>query len=499
MATPMAPAPSTTMSANTRARKYRASKHPKRTTRDAGTIRTGAGYVRISKIAGRPDQISDEIQKRAIIGMAIAKGIDPDGIIWFYDYGQSAWEDKSPRPGFRDSLEAIRTGKRNTLLAYRVDRIYRNHRAMMALRDDLDEWGGSLILASEGVDTWDEENIATRITFSMHAALAEQESATKSERMTDWHAERLEDKTGALPPGGPRPYGYIRERIPAVGRDGTVPSLAIDRAEAKVIRAAAKRILDGEGLKGVAASLECPSGRKLSRTGLKHILTSETTAGLRFDGTTHYVGNWPPILDREQWDALCATLHDPNRLTPGPRSERRHLLAGMITCGVCGSIMYTRTHTTGPRYGCSAATCFNSIVATAADDAVFKHMSENIDPTTWATMRASGRGNQANVIEAFNRKLAIITDDYINGPASPDADAEYKRARAMIHASITKAQESTPMELPDVDDWITAWREGMEIDHKRLIINAWFETLTLAPHVKGITPSDRLSYKWRNA
>lgn len=483
-----------TVTANQRARSYRKVRQANASADHQGIVRTGVGYVRISKIAGRPDQVSDEIQKRAIIGSAIGKGIDPDGIMWFYDYGQSAWENKSPREGFKKALETIRTGKRNTLIAYRVDRIYRNHTAMIDLRDDVHGWGGGLIFASENVDTWDDDNFATRLTFDMHAHLAEQESAIKSERMTDWHVERINDATGSLPPGGPRPFGYTRNRIAAIGRDGTVPSLAINDDEATVIRDAAAMVMDGRGLKGIATELQS-NGVKVSRSGLKHILTSETTAGLRFDGTMHHTGNWPAILDRNMWEALCATLSDPQRLTAGPRGERRHMLAGLITCADCGHIMRSRTHTKGPRYGCSGSKCYNSIDAHQADTAIFNHLVANVDADAWRRAKESGTGNQASVIESFKRKLSVITDTYINS-TDPDAEQEYHRARADIHARMSAAKESAPVALPDVDDFVAAW-PTMDVDARRLVVNAWFESLTLDRYRQGIAPTDRINYTWR--
>lgn len=475
--------------ANQRARTYRTNGHNETPAPIDPTDRRAVIYVRVSK--ARDDMSSPDIQRDACERHALAHGwqlvSEP-----LFDEGESAFMGKAPRPQFRKALELIRTGVANTLIVYKLDRFMRDAYTAVSVKRDIQSWGGSLVSASEGIDTADTGNPMAGVLFSILTSLAEIESQTKSDRIKDWHAGRYNRTGGALPPGGPRPFGYERKRI-----DAKTTTLIINQAEADIIETAATRILDGEGLKGVAESLSTPE-RKISRSGLKHILTSETTTGLRFDGTTHHEGNWPAILDRPIWEQLCATLNDPTRLTAGPRGERRHLLAGLITCGMCDAPLYSRTHPKGMRYGCSARSCYNSISCKAADKAILDHLRTNIDVDTWNAMRASGRGNQADVIESFKRKLAVVTDTYLASKGTPDDESEYHRARDIINAQIQNAQDSAPIELPDVDDVMAAW-PTMDVDARRLVVNAWFESITLDAYAQGLTPDDRLSFAKRNS
>lgn len=474
--------PQAPRSANARARGYRKSNHGSATPVIDPNDRRVVIYVRVSK--ARDDMTSPAVQVDYCKAHAKRMGwqVVAEPLI---DEGESAYAGKAPRPMFQRALDLVRTGAANTLMVYKLDRFMRDASSAVRVKDSLHGWGGALVSASEALDTADPSG-TTVVMFSVLSSLAEIESRTKSDRMAHWHAARYVREGGALPPGGPRPYGYTRKRI-----DDTTTTLEIVESEATKVRDAAARVLNGEGLKSIADE------GTFSRTGLKHILTSETTTGLRFDGTTHHEGNWEPILDRDTWERLCATLNDPNRLTAGPRGERRHMLAGLMTCGACGSVMYSRTHPKGPRYGCSARKCYNSISTRAADAAVYEHMLANIDGETWATMRASGRGNQADVVDGFKRKLAVITDTYINGPSSPEAEADYVNAKAMLNDRIRQAQEAEPMALPDVHDWVSAWRT-MDVDAKRLIVNAWFDKLTVDSYAQGMSTDDRLGFTYRS-
>lgn len=424
-------------------------------------------YVRISK--HRDNETSTESQERICRDWCARHGIEVVAV--FVDSGESAFANKAPRAEFKRALDMVRTHAANTMVVYKLDRFMRDASTAVRVRDDVHTWNGSLVSATEGIDTADRSNPVSGIVFMILAQLAEMESQTKSDRIRDWHHGNIHREDGALPPGGPRPYGYERAR-----NTNDDPTLVVCEDEARTIHDAARMILNGMGLKGVAAELSTHGDKRFTRTGLKHILTSETTAGYRYDGTTHYKGNWTPILDDATWQLLCQTLNDPERLTAGPRGERRHLLSGMMHCGTCGNVMRMRTHYKGPRYGCTAAKCYNSIAVTQADAAVTDFVFASLDAGTWDALRHSGRGFDPAVVDGYKARLRKLTAMYAAGAMEDD---EYETGREVINDQLRKAQETEYMELPDIADvradWDRTHDDGtpiVDVDGKRLVISA---------------------------
>lgn len=469
------------VSANQRARQYRKARDGRVAVEAIDMAnRTAVIYVRISK--NRDNETSTESQELVCREWCQRNGIHVAAV--FVDAGESAFAGKAPRPQFRKALDMIKSRAANTLVVYKLDRFMRDATSAVNVRDEIHSWAGSVVSATEGVDTADRTNGTASLIFGILAWLAEMESVTKSDRMKDWHNGRYTHDAGALPPGGPRPFGYTRIRKEL--DDGTtVPSMVIVEDEARLIHTAARMVLDdGTGLKGIATALGA-----LSRTGWKHVLTSETTAGLRYDGTTHHDGNWTGILDRDTWEALARTLNDPNRLTAGPRGERRHLLSGLFTCGKHEGVpMRMRTHDAGPRYQCTQRGCYNGISAAQADAAVRDFIFATLDRDAWKAMRNAGRGYDPSVIADYENRLRKITALYAAGEMSDD---EYETGRGVIRDAMRKAQESEFLALPDVDDVQRDW-DTLPLDGKRLVINAWIASMHVDPYVQGEAPDSRI-------
>lgn len=489
--------PTTTITINARTQKVRAlpvtanqrQRHYRKTKRaaNAGVAvdmenRRAVIYIRISK--KRENETSTESQEMICRDYCARHGMEVIAV--FVDTGESAFKDKAPRANFRKALNVIKAHGANTLVVYKLDRFMRDASTAVAVKEQIHMDGGSVVSATEGIDTGDRSNKTADLIFGILSWLAEMESITKSDRTRDWHNGRINnvDANGnplpSLPPTGPRPFGYNRLQLAP-----KVSTLVIVEDEATIIRTAATRILAGEGLKGVAASLSTPE-RTISRTGLKHILTSETTAGLRFNGTAHLDGNWTGILDRATWTELAIILNEPGRHTGGPRGQRVHVLSGLMTCGKCDAVMRSRTHAKGPRYKC--AKCNNAINAREAETAISDYLFANVDRDAWNAMRNAGRTFDPAVMEGFQKRLRTITAIYSAGDMDED---EYATGRAIIMEQIGKAEDSEPINLPAIDDVEAEW-PTMDIDGKRLVINAAIRSITVDAWERGGEPRDRI-------
>lgn len=83
---------------------------------------------------------------------------------------------------------------------------------------------------------------------------------------------------------------------------------------------------------------------------LQQLLRRASNAGLvEHDGQVldDVEAQWEPIVSRDDWQAVVAILSDPNRRVAANR-EPKHLLAGLATCGTCGSVMRSSGSTNKP-------------------------------------------------------------------------------------------------------------------------------------------------------
>lgn len=134
-------------------------------------------------------------------------------------------------------------------------------------------------------------------------------------------------------------------------------------AQAAVVREAARRVLAGESCYAVANDLNDrgvpgPRGGRWDLTQVKRLCTMPAYAGLRVH-RGQVVGRacWEPIHDEGTYAALLARLNDPRRRTQRD-SALKHVLSGVLRCGVCGSVTRVLVNRGRyPTYVCKAGGC----------------------------------------------------------------------------------------------------------------------------------------------
>ena len=266
-------------------------------------------------------------------------------------------EKRGYRPGFRSVLDDLMAGRAQAVLAEDLDRACRDPRDLEDLIDACEEkranarsLSGSLTITNGGTDA---EITTARIMVTM----ANKASRDAARRMEDSRTRRARE--GLWGGNGHRPFGY---RLLGGGR------LAVVEAEAAVLRQAAAEVLsenfrqfywnsyDGKGRPPGAESLitlaaglreagiTTPGGKQWSAKMLRESLLKPSVAGLvavherdqdRNDTVSLQPAGWDAILDRETWDAVCAKLTNPARLTHTGNTPK-HLGSGIYECGKCG-------------------------------------------------------------------------------------------------------------------------------------------------------------------
>lgn len=237
------------------------------------------------------------------------------------------------RPGFERVLELVRDGRIDTIVVWHTDRLYRLPRDLEPIIDLAD--GRKLRFLTVEASELDLNTPAGRMGARILAAVSANEVEHKAQRQRSAGDQRAARGMPTTRPG----YGYRR----ADGAD------VIDEAEAAVVREAARRLLDAESLRSIAADLNrrgvpSPAGSPWQAQTLRQLIRRPSLAGLRTH-RGHVVGEFdeqlhPAILDRDTHDRIVALLDDPARVaSAGVGQPAQHLLSGLAECGRCGGKM----------------------------------------------------------------------------------------------------------------------------------------------------------------
>jgi site-specific DNA recombinase len=436
-------------------------------------------YVRIS--VDRDEQTSTDSQERIAREYAAARGWTVVAVE--VDRGRSAYKIDGRRPALDKVFQLIESGAADTLIVWKLDRFTRSIANFGKMWHRLGEAGGQFVSVTDAFDT---TTAMGKAMLQIAVVFAELESGIKSERIGAWHEERT--LVGASPTG-PRPFGYTRAEV---------GGLAVEPAEAREIRAAAKKVLNGGSLTSITGDLNARGIPTASTRGstwtnrtLRYVLTNPTTAGLRETAGLLAVGSWEPVLDRETWDRVRTILLDPARRL-SMSNTRRWLLSGHLTCGRCGGALRPRTHLKGHRYTCTG-TCALSAPAEPLDEYIGQAIVELIDRDAWNRLRAAGKAPGIDV-GALEAELAELAALYAEGGLTL---GEWRTMRAGITDRVARAADQ-PVALPDVDDLASSWH-AFTVDAKQLVLAAIVESITITPGKIGSQAFDlnRVHVTWR--
>jgi DNA invertase Pin-like site-specific DNA recombinase len=314
-----------------------------------GEHRRAAVYVRISddKVGEGAGVGRQEADCRALIdrhGWTVGEVYTENDVSAFrrrrvtLPDGQTAM--RVVRPAFRRMLDDMQAGLVDALVAYDLDRIARDPRDLEDLIDVVEQRDvptrtvtGSLDLSSDAGVTM------SRVLLAM----ANKSSRDTSRRVARKHLELAEQ--GRVGGGGIRSYGYARD------------GLTVVEAEAEVLLEVAERIIGGESLTGIAASLTdrgVPTvrGGRWNARSVHSAITKGRVAGLR-EHRGEVVGPavWPAILDPDTWAQVKLALEE---RSSGGTNQLRRWLTGILLCHACGRPLSGGTSNTRgrPRYWC---------------------------------------------------------------------------------------------------------------------------------------------------
>ncbi len=462
--------------------------------------RAAAVYCRISDDReGR--QLGVARQREDCLSLAERKGWPVAEV--YVDNDVSAYSGK-PRPEYRRMLRDLKEGTRDAVVVYHQDRLVRLSRELEEFFDVCDAAGVTDLASVTGnFDLADDSN---RTIVRILGAVAQQESNDKRRRIRRKHLELAE--RGQVSGGGTRPYGYAEDR------------LTVRAPEAKVIRDAAKRILAGESLRSVCASLNdrgiaTVKANQWTPSTLSRMLTSARISGQReHHGEIIGPAVWPAIITPAQTARLRGLLADPSRRRTRP--PRRYLLAGMLRCGLCGATLVSRPRSDGERrYVCATgpgmAGCGKiAIMAAPVEATIVEAVLHRLDsPELEAALRGEIAADEAAAALQADLDDALAQADELAGAYAEQAISmrEWLTARRAIVARIEALRRdlSRVSRTTVLSDYLgrtgvlrTQWAD-LDLSRQQAIVAAVVDHVTIGPAVRGRNRFDgsRLSAVWK--
>lgn len=358
---------------------------------------------------------------------------------------------KVRRPGYEALLGRIRTGGTKAVVVWHPDRLHRHPRELEDFVALIEDTGCQVATVTAG--DWDLATAEGRLVARITGAVARKEWEDKQRRALRKHAELRERGL----PGGPAGFG-----VDSRGR--VVP------AEARVVRRAAKRVLDGQGLAAVAAWLNTgagpfpPSG-KWDTTSLRRVLTAGRVAGLReHQGRIVGPAAWEPIIDRVTWERLRDVLDR------GVSPARSYLLSGVLVCEcghpMVGSVRYDRKSRPVPSYLCAPnrGGCGARVNAEGAEATVEARMAAAMtDGTLTVPDAPSDDEDVAALIAAEHDKLAGYAAMLDRGDLEL---VEWRTLRGAVLARLDDLQARVSAEA--------------QVDRTRLLLSSSWDALDFA-------------------
>lgn len=459
---------------------------------------TAAIYTRISRddtheAKGVERQEADCRELGAKLGLHVVQVFTDN------DRGASTRSTKA-RPEYAAMIAAARRREFSAIIAYSSSRLTRRPREAEDLLELVERHGVRLhTVASGSFDLTTADGRAVARTLAAWDAAEAERTAERVQRAALQRAQ--EGRTH-----GRTPYGWRRV-------DGVE---VLDEEAAAVVRDSARRALEGESLRSIAAGLNAegvpaPRGGQWNGIMLKQVLARERNAGRRIHkGEVIGRGNWPALLDEDTHDRLLALITDPSRYRPRG-TDLQYWLSGILLCGRCGGRCRPaagpkskRADGRRPRtYVC--VTCYRlrgpqEKIDDVVDQAMRARLALPDAPMLFAGDPEAAQA-AAGEREALAARLDRAADDYADGKITAEQLTRITdRLRPRIAAADAAAAAAGPPSalgafdgrVPPVDAW-----ERATVAQKRAAVDALM-TVTLLPTGAGYRFSrERVAIEWR--
>ena len=280
------------------------------------SIVRAALYIRVSTDRQAEDGYSIEVQKERLL--AYSKTFD--GVVQTELYIDDGFSGATlERPAMQRLVGDVRSGAVTHVCVYKLDRLSRSQKDTLFLIEDVFLPNNIAFISIQ--ESFNTATAFGRAVVGILSVFAQLERENIYERTRSGMQKRVE--AGYWPGGGGVPFGYDYD--PERG-------ILVPNGDAETVRQVYELYLRGFSLQTIANML----GLKYEKLA-SQILTRKTNIGIIEYNGVEYRGRHEPIVSPETYERamMLRQQRSEKRLMP----ETRHLLSGLVWCGVCGAKM----------------------------------------------------------------------------------------------------------------------------------------------------------------
>jgi DNA invertase Pin-like site-specific DNA recombinase len=243
------------------------------------------------------------------------------------------------RPALQHLLDAVRAGRIDIIVVYKVDRLTRSLADFAKLVELFDEHGVSFVSVTQSFNT---TTSMGRLTLNVLLSFAQFEREVIGERVRDKIAA---SKTKGLWVGGPVPLGYRSEK----------KQLVIVETEAQLVRRIFELYLQLGSVGAVAEALDregfrSRQGHRFGVGALAHLLKNRFYLGeIVWRGVSHQ-GPHTPIIDPETFEAVQRGLQSAAISRKGRSANTAFTLVGRLHDDAGNRMSPSHARKQGARY-----------------------------------------------------------------------------------------------------------------------------------------------------
>ena len=340
----------------------------------------------------------------------------------YVDNDTSASKDRGAGTAWGRMLAELRPG--HVVIAVDLDRLIRRMEDLTVITAT----GASVLTVDGEVDLTTADGA---FRAQMLTALASFEVRRKGERQRRANEHRTAQ---GRPVPGRRRYGYET--------DGVTPR----PDEAAIVRRVFTHVAEGGTLRSMARALTAEGvspapGRSWSARRLGELARNEHYSGrVTHLGVTVQSDVVVPIVPEEQAAEVRAILTDPSRRTSTAGPKPRHLLSGLLKCGICGGNIY---HMRG--YLCRLDPAHVHIAKHIIEPFVLTHLGDALLAIGPGGVSAPASSGVATLVERHGRNadaVAATLADRDEGLVTPQGARrrliELREVRESIEADLER-------------------------------------------------------------
>ena len=396
-------------------------------------------YLRVSTEAQADEGYSLAAQAEKLEAYCRMKGIAA-----FQRYVDGGFSGSNlTRPAITELVEAIRAGRVERVVVYKLDRLSRSQKDTLYLIEDVFlPHGVDFVSINENIDTGSPYGRAMIGILSAFAQL-ERENIFLRTRMG--MVERV--KQGFWPGGGKIPFGYDYDADKGI---------LVPNSDADTVREIYARYLEGQSTGRIAREL----GLKYEHL-VRQILLRESNTGVIVYRGECYSGRHEPLVDKQTFERVKRRLLRSDK----PRAAASNkLLTGLLVCGHCGAKMrYQKWGGAGDKLVCYSrdkskphlvhdADCPNrGVMARQVEEVVIRDLYQLAAQPT----QSRGNGKQPaecrRALERAQRKLRRLYELFAEGEDDPlrDAITRARREYSRAEQELERAQQAERQEEID--------------------------------------------------